>query len=313
MKTLSILSMVCVATMSATPLFAESYDAFEDSNFAADTVNTRTETESAKSYHFGRREVIFDDNGIHFLKDRNNFDSSFDDDDQRNAYTKPYYENNSNGGSSQENNQGSKPKPKKYRYFGSNLTSFDIGVAQFASQTMSLTLNDNDNYLDHRGIQLSGCFSAAGLPIIDRHLGLCVGVGGKIDSYTFSNKNLVLEKGNTHLIYETDTVIAHKKSKLTNTYLTIPVVVEAHAKGAWLMVGVEGNLLAWSNTKMKTSSGEKNRTHSNFYQNLLSYNLVAKVGADCIGAFVRASMSPMFQDGKGPEVYPFSAGISLTF
>ena len=304
--------MVCAAMMAATSLYAESYDTFDNSNFAADSVDTRTEPESAKSYHFGRREVIFDDNGIHFLKDRNNFDSSFDDDD-RNAYSKPYYGNNSNGGSSQESsNQSSKPK-KKHRYFGSNLTAIDFGVAQFASEPISVALNDHANYLDHRGFQLEGCFTAAGLPIIDRHLGLCVGVGGKIDAYTFANKNLVLEKGNSHLIHYTDTVIQHKKSKLTNTYLTVPLVIEAHAKGAWLMAGVEGNLLVWSNTKMKTSSGEKNRTHSNFYQNLFSYNLVAKVGVDCVGAFVRASMTPMIQEGKGPELYQLSAGVSLTF
>ena len=149
------------------------------------------------------------------------------------------------------------------------------------------------------------------MPIISRRLGICTGVGGKIDSYYFSNKNLVLEKGKNHLIYYTDTVQSHKKSKLTNTYLTVPVVIEVHAKDVWLMAGVEGNLLLWSNTKMKTTSGEKNRTHSNFYQNLFGYDLVAKIGVDCVGAYVRANLSPMFQDGKGPEVYQFSAGLSL--
>lgn len=313
MKTLSRLSMVCAALMAATSLYAENSDIFEE-NFAADSVDSRTESESTKSYRFGRREVIFDDNGIHFLKDRNNFDQSFDDDESKNISPSTKYGNNytPQPNNNQNDSQIGNSNPKKYRYFSTSLTSFDFGVVQFASQQMSVTLDDNDNFLDHRGFQLAGCFSAAGLPIINRHLGICTGVGGKIDSYYFSNKNLVLEKGSTHLLHYTDTV-SHKKSKLTNTYLTVPVVIEVHAKDAWLMAGVEGNLLLWSNTKMKTTSGEKNRTHSNFYQNLFGYNLVAKIGVDCVGAYVRANLSPMFQDGKGPEVYPFSAGVSLWF
>ncbi len=322
MKTLSKLSMMCVALMASTSLYAENPDIFEES-VAADSVNTGNNTESVKSYHFGRREVIFDDNGIHFLKDRNNFDSSFDDEDQRNA--KPYWsspddgktmEYNGNGstnGNESGNNQGnSKPKQKKYRHFSSSLSSLDLGVVQFASEPLSVNLDDDVNYMDNRGFQLYFA-NAAGLPIIDRHLGFCVGVGGKIDFYTFSNKNMVLEKGKNHLIYYTDTVQSYKKSKLTNTYLTVPMAIEVHAKGAWMLAGVEGNLLLWSNTKMKTTSGEKNRTHSNFYQNLFSYNLIAKVGVDCVGAYVRANLSPMFQKDKGPELYPFSAGVSFWF
>ncbi len=306
MKAIMKLTMTGVALIAATSLFAETEIAIDES-FAGDSLNIQT-NDAVKSYHFGRREVIFDDNGIHFIKDRNNFDSSFDDDDQK----APFTNNNYQGGYTPTTNNQSKPKPKKYRHFSSSLSSLDLGVVQFASNPFSVNLDDDANYMDNRGFQLY-CADAVGLPIIDRHLGFCIGVGAKIDFYTFSNKNLVLEKGKNHLVYYTDTVQSYKKSKLTNTYLTVPMAIEVHAKGAWMLAGVEGNLLLWSNTKMKTASGEKNRTHSNFYQNLFSYNLLVKVGVDCVGAYVRANMSPMFQKDKGPELYPFSAGVSFWF
>jgi hypothetical protein len=138
-------------------------------------------------------------------------------------------------------------------------------------------------------------------------------VGAKCDIYTFSTKNLVLEKGRDHLIYHTDTTKLFKKSKLTNTFLTVPAVVEVHARGLSLIAGVEGNLLVWSNTKMKATSGHKDRVHSDFYQNLFSYNLLAQVTVSGFGAYVRANMSPMFKKDRGPEIYQFSAGLSASF
>lgn len=309
MKTLSKLTMVGVALMAATSVFAATDNAGETA-FAVDSLNTTADPDGVKSYRFGRREVVFDDGGIHFIKDRYNFDNSFDDDDQKDNY----FQNTSSGGSSESNNNSSSSKPKKSRYFYSNLASLDFGVARFASERLSANADDSIGYLDlSRGFQLGGCVDAAGLPIISRKLGVGVGVGFKCDFYTFSTKNLALSKVDGRLVHYADTSKPYNKSKLTNTYLTVPVVLEYHYKSLRVMAGVEGNLLLWSNTKLKTSSGDKDRVHSDLCQNMFSYNLMAKIGIDCFGVFVRANMSPMFSKGKGPEVYPYSAGVSLMF
>jgi hypothetical protein len=298
------ISMVCAAMTTATTLFAETNNTGETA-FATDSLNTVAEPDGVRSYRFGRREVIFDEGGIHFIKDRNNFDWEFDDEDQR-----YYYNSSSSDWSSSETNNSS--KPKNYRYFYSSLSSLDFGAIRFASERLSVNAADSISFMDlSRGFQMAGCFDAAGVPIISRKLGIGVGVGFKCDFYTFSTKNLALSKVDGHLVHFADTSKPYNKSKLTNTYMTVPVVLEYHHKGLSVMVGVEGNMLLWSNTKMKTSSGDKDRKHSNLCQNMFSYNLMAKVGVDCVGAFVRANMSPMFVNGKGPEIYPYSAGISL--
>ena len=166
-----------------------------------------------------------------------------------------------------------------------------------------------------RGFQLAFC-NAAGLPIISQDrfkLGMGVGVGAKVDFYTFSDKKLKLDKEDGRLVHFADTTKPYKKSKLTNTYLTVPVALEVHYRGLSVLAGVEGNMLVWSNTKMKTSSGEKERNHSNFCQNMFGYNLIAKVLVDEIGIYARANMTSLFTDGKGPELYPFSVGLSFWF
>ncbi|MBP5667808.1 MAG: outer membrane beta-barrel protein [Salinivirgaceae bacterium] len=312
MRTIIKLTMTGVVLMAATSLFAET-DGATALDFSADSAYSQIRTNDAKSYHFGKREVIFDDNGIHIMKDRDNFDQSFDDDNFRGNQGGYTPQTNNNGNTSNQNGGNSSSKHNKYRYFSPNLSSIDFGVSQFASNPLSFTIDDA-GYMDlKRGFHLSACLDAAGLPIISRRLGIAVGVGVKCDFYTFATQNLALEKVDGRLVHYADTSKSYKKSKLTNTYLTVPVVIEVHAKDVWLMAGVEGNLLAWSNTKLKTSSGHKDRVHSNFCQNLFSYNLVAKIGVDCVGAYVRANMSPLFSKDKGPELYPYSAGISLTF
>lgn len=304
--------MVCAALLSAATLYAEPAGTDENS-FSGDSLNVRTDTTSAKTYHFGKRDVIFDASGIHFIKDRSNFDQSFYDDDQRSPFQQNYYQNNTNGSESSQ----SKPKPKKYRHFSSSLSAFDIGMAHFASEPLSVEIDNSASYMDlSRGFQLAFC-NAAGLPIISQDrfkLGMGVGVGAKMDFYTFSDKKLKLDKENGHLIHYSDTTKPYKKSKLTNTYLTVPVALEVHYRGLSVLAGVEGNMLVWSNTKMKTSSGEKKeRNHSNFCQNMFGYNLIAKVLVDEIGIYARANMTSLFTDGKGPELYPFSVGLSFWF
>lgn len=301
--------MVCAAMLSAATLYAEPAGTDENS-FSGDSLNMRTDTTTAKTYHFGKRDVIFDASGIHFIKDRSNFDQSFYDDEQRSPFQQNYYQNNANGSSG-----SAQPKPKKYRHFNSSLSAIDFGIANFASEPISVELDNSASYMDlSRGFQLAFC-NSSGLPIISQQrfkLGMGVGVGAKIDFYTFSDKKLKLDKVDGHLVHFSDTANPYKKSKLTNTYLTVPVALEVQYRGLSVLAGVEGNLLVWSNTKMKTSTGEKKeRNHSNFCQNMFGYNLIAKVLVDEIGIYARANMTSLFSDGKGPELYPFSVGVTF--
>ena len=280
--------MVCAALVATTTVFA--------APVANDTTTIDAKIENnngsdGEHYSYGTREVIVNDHEVRVIKHGYGSDSD-------ESY-------------------------KFINYVGSDkfhphLSSIDLGASRYSSKPFSAAIDDSVSYLDlSRGFHFSMGFVETSVPIVKDRLGIGIAIGLKHDCYSFSTKNLKLDKdGNGHLTHYTDTSKDYAKSKLRNTYFMIPVVLEYQPmgyNGLVFQAGVEGNLRMWSKTKMKTSSGEKNRTHSNFYQNLFSYNLVAKVGVDCVGAFVRASMTPMIQEGKGPELYQLSAGVSLTF
>ena len=296
-KTIKI-SMVCAALMAATSVFAETEMSDTTNIGTNDGSQVKTHNDTAR-FIFSRREVIINDNGIHFIKDRYNFDND-------------YYDNNDNNYTVRFTNcigEGD---------FDPHLTTIDLGASRYGSKPLAVTLDDSVSYLElNSGFHFSIGFLETALPIVKDHLGIGIGFGLKHDCYSFSTKNLVLDKDNNgHLTHYADTSKPYVKSKLRNTYLMVPVVLEIQPTGYHgliIQAGVEGNLRLWSKTKMKTSSGDKYKNRANLNQNLFSYNLIARVGFDDFGVFARANLSPLFNNGKGPDLYPYSAGVSFCF
>lgn len=290
--------MVCAALMATTSAFAEAELADStnvDAKISDEQVKTHNDT---CRFSFGRREVIINDNGIHFIKDRY-------------CYHELDNGNDNNYSVSFSNSIGCTK-------FDPHLSSIDLGASRYSSKQLAVTLDDSLSYLDlNRGFHLSIGLCETAIPIIKNHLGIGIGIGLKHDCYSFSAKNLKLSKDNNgHLTHYIDSSKNYTKSKLRNTYLMVPLVLEIQPMGhdgLILQAGVEGNLRMWSKTKLKTASGEKEKNRANLNMNLFSYNLIARVGFDGLGVFVRANMTPLFNDGKGPELYPYSAGVSFCF
>lgn len=296
MKMLVKIPVAFAALIISTSVFAAT-EMSDTTNAGSNNGNqVKTHSDTAR-FIFGRREVIISDNGIHFIKDKHSYnDRDFDDDNYTVAFT---------------NHVGSFD-------FDSHLSTIDLGASRYSSKPFAVTLHDSVSYLDlNSGFHFSIGIVETALPIIKDHLGIGIGLGLKHDCYSFSIKNLVLDKDNNgHLTHYADSSKPYVKSKLRNTYLMVPVVLEIQPTGYHGLViqaGVEGNLRLWSKTKMKTSSGEKFKNRANLNQNLFSYNLIARVGFDDFGIFARANLSPLFNNGKGPDLYPYSAGVSLCF
>ena len=296
MKTLLKLSVFCASALAALPMTAAAEGEL-GANFEA-TINS-SKPDSAAHFRFGKREVIFDGNDIHFIRDR------FEDDS--------FEENNAS-----ETGANWLKNPSKY--YHSHIESFDFGVAVFGSDRFSTNIDDSASYLDLNG-NSSFHIGYYMLPVCvrlgDSHFGLCGGLGFKWDLYSFSAKNIVLNKGQYQLEYQYDTAnYVYEKSKLRVVNLALPVALEWQPRGRsnfYAMVGIEGNLRTGSSTKMVTDKGRKIKNKSDLHINTFSCDVFARVGYNNAGVYVSANLTPLFKDGKGPELYPFSAGLSFSF
>jgi hypothetical protein len=106
-----------------------------------------------------------------------------------------------------------------------------------------------------------------------------------------------------------------KKSKLTGSYINIPLLLKIQFhKRFFLAAGVSGGLNIGSHTKVVfTDTNGKKQTFKDYNIHLATfrYGYTVRAGFNVVSIFANYYVSPLFSNNKGPQVYPFSMGISL--
>ena len=147
------------------------------------------------------------------------------------------------------------------------------------------------------------------------YVGLVSGMGLSFNNYRFENP-FTIEKSLTRteavpLVYDN-----LSKSKLAVSYLNIPVLLEFQIPvnnnegRLYINAGIIGGVKIGSHTKVKYGD-TKDKDHSGFNLNAFKYEATARIGYKDIGLFAKYSLTPLFQDDKGPVLTPFTIGISF--
>ncbi len=147
------------------------------------------------------------------------------------------------------------------------------------------------------------------------YVGLVSGMGLSFNNYRFDNP-YTLEKGQ----FMTEPVSLNpenlSKTKLAVTYLNVPVLLEfqipvnQNEGRLFINAGLIGGVKIGSHTKVKYGDN-KDKDRSGFNLNSFKYAATARIGFKDICLFANYSLTPLFQSGKGPELTPFTIGISF--
>lgn len=210
-------------------------------------------------------------------------------------------------------------KKKKDR-FDPHWSGFGIGWNNYMTSDQSLTLPEDMRYMDlntNSSIEVNLNITELGINIVKNHVGLVSGIGFRWNNYKFSNTSVRLNKGANELEHYFDSTVNTTKSKLTVTYLTIPLMLEfqvpVNNKPLYLAAGIEGAIKLEAHTKFKTDSGNKSKTRSDYYINPFTYVASARIGYNDFGFYGTYSLQSLFKENEGPELYPFTIGVSLNF
>ena len=150
-------------------------------------------------------------------------------------------------------------------------------------------------------------------------IGIVTGLGMEIQTY-FLNRNTSIEKQlnriqPVELYYD-----SNQKSKLSSFYLSVPLLVEfqvpiqGYGNRFYISTGLVANKRLSTHTKVKyrkNSKKEKLKTPDDFYLNDFRFSAMLKVGYRWVNLFATYDLQPLFQENKGPELYPFSFGVAL--
>jgi len=217
-------------------------------------------------------------------------------------------------------------KHKKHKKrFKPHWAGFKIGLNNYLTPDFGMVLPPGQEFMDlNTGKSWNWNIDVAdiGLGLGTSYVGLVSGLGFEFINYNFDGQNNIMKDPVTREIVEYVPVYAGNihKSKMNITYMTAPLLLEfqipAGPRRVHISGGVIGGVKLWSNTKIKyRESGEKSKEKRKGDYNLspLRWGVAASIGYGEVSLFGRYYMTSLFKPGLGPELYPFSLGLSFNW
>jgi len=214
---------------------------------------------------------------------------------------------------------GSRSGKKK---FDGNWGGVELGFNTYVNSQFQTSLPTGYDFLElnpYKSLTIQINLIEHNIPLIHRQLGLVTGLGLWVNNYRFDN-NIILMTDSVMIYGYADTTKNYLKSKLTASYLALPLIIEhqlRNKKGNEIFhigIGGYGAVKLGSKTKtvhMHENTKIKSKDHKNYRMNPFKYGITARVGYRKLNLFANYNLSTLFKDNKGPELYPFEAGITL--
>lgn len=201
---------------------------------------------------------------------------------------------------------------------------FSMGVNGFMNTPGSITLPAKDSYMDvdyARSFNFQFNIIERQFNIAKNYVKIVTGFGFDYHSYQLSNK-VTLDADSSYVAGMIDSTnnFSYKKNRLRNTYLQVPLLLEFNTsndpeKTFHIAVGVIGQYRIAARTKQileDNDNFEYKKTRKDGY-NMAPFAAKAHVNLGYRGwtLYGEYNLTPLFQNGKGPELYPFTVGIRL--
>jgi hypothetical protein len=168
----------------------------------------------------------------------------------------------------------------------------------------------------------SGNFFQKNIHIYRNNVNLGTGLGMSWYHYNFRNPYTLTPNA----AYQTatyDSTIKYSRNRLGLTYVNVPLFLEFNtnnndAKNSFHIAGgmefgynVFNNLLK---QKYEVDGHKiKTRQKDDFNINPFRCDIIGRIGYGSFTLFGKYSLTTLFEQGKGPVVYPFTAGVNISF
>ncbi|MDP4280757.1 MAG: outer membrane beta-barrel protein [Bacteroidota bacterium] len=233
-----------------------------------------------------------------------------------------------------------------YHKFNGHWAGIDLGINGYVNDNFNMDLPSEYKFLNINTasswqVNLNPC--ELNFNLIRNHFGLVSGLGFQINNYVFSDKSYYLSSDYPSItafrIYDQNgNPVGLKKSKMVVCWVNIPLMLEyqtnshCFSNSFHISAGVIGGARIGQYTKQYypaanttyyledlngypagsfTTNKEKSHDHSQYHLNPFKVDLTARIGWSFLNFWADYSLTPMFQDKQGPEIYPWAIGITL--
>lgn len=215
-----------------------------------------------------------------------------------------------------------KAKMSKVRKFRGHWSGFEMGLNNYVNSGFSTSLDPSMDYMElksSKSLNVNINFLQYNLKIAGDNFGLVTGMGLEFNDYRFSNNTSIKREAGVIVPVDYSPLVL-EKSKLSTTYLTVPLLVEfqtpqiSRKHRVHLSAGIIGGIKLGSHTKIVHRDSDrklKDKVRDDFYLSPFRYGVTFRAGYRQLNVFANYYMTPLFEINKGPELYPFSIGFSL--
>lgn len=158
------------------------------------------------------------------------------------------------------------------------------------------------------------------IPICKNYVQLVTGLGIEWNNFRFTHSTVLQPGKETVMGYvDTSTTRAYALSKLVTNYVNVPLLLEFNtSRNPRRNVHIAGGLVVGylyrdhtKRTYFENGEKIKEKSFDNFNLSPFRYSLSARIGYGNLNVFANYGLNGLFRDGHGPELHPFTVGITL--
>lgn len=237
------------------------------------------------------------------------------------------------------------PQCRKKDKYNGHWAGVDLGFAGYLTPDFDMNYGAASSYLDMnsaRSLVVNVNPFELNLNLYKNHIGFTTGIGFSTANYYFTGNRVMLSDSATLKAYriqdDKGNLVGLDKNKLVVSHLNVPLLFEYQTNpyrrlsSFHLSLGVIAGVRIGSYTKqvyhekdgqyflvddkggkVATYDVSRNvvRTKGSYHLSPFRMDATVRIGWSYLKLYGTYSLTSMFQKDKGPEVYPFSVGITL--
>lgn len=225
--------------------------------------------------------------------------------------------------------------------FNGHWGGIDIGINGYLTPNFDMDFAEENEFLDlnlGKSLRIDINLFEQNFPISkDNHWGFITGIGFEYRNYSFDN-NITLVSSEDQIIGYRNSGAITEKNKMTVNYINIPFILEYQTNAYnernsfHISAGMVFGLRYASKTKRKFDrkntdidlldandvivstvnyDRKKIKEHNSFHLNPIKIDAMVRIGWGWFNFYATYALTEMFKKNEGPELYPFSVGMTL--
>ncbi|MDX1652770.1 MAG: outer membrane beta-barrel protein [Brumimicrobium sp.] len=202
---------------------------------------------------------------------------------------------------------------------------FEFGMNGYSTgQGFEINNDPNNTYLEldyGKSFMLGFNFAEFNYALGTEKFRLMTGLGLRFNRYAFKSTNSTLSYNDTTIFRSIDSVKTIDKNYLNTTYLSAPLFLtlmpgKDPEKSFHLSLGAIVSYRIGSRVKQKYTIDEQKRkdiVKGHYHINPFLVDASVRMGVGDFTIYANYGLTSLFESGKGPEYYPFSAGLCWNF